>query len=390
MEITELGDADGHIIEPGNLWVERMPADLRDMAPHWYRDEDGVFHQRIYGLDIGTLDVMQGGMRPADMLQNMGLAAAMGQDLARVFSEDERDRYTMIDAPDWTRDGRKRLAFNLEHGVARAVLFPTFMLAGGTFQPHISAAACRVYNDWILDDYCAGSQGRLIPVGALPIIDVDAAVAEATRCAERGFRAVFIRTNPVLGRKYSDRGYDPLWRRIQDLGLKLGLHPLPVWDQDGTSRGFKLPDIMAASALGFPLDMMHTLYDMMAGGVFDRFPDLQTMILEAGCGWIPSMFERWEEHMEMFGKVKAPDWKSKPMDIFLRQMMVTVEACEAIDITIALRYLPASHIALASDWPHYDGTPELLAGFRKATAGLAPDDVAMLATGTLERWFPSH
>jgi predicted TIM-barrel fold metal-dependent hydrolase len=163
-----------------------------------------------------------------------------------------------------------------------------------------------------------------------------------------------------------------------------------VWDQDGTSRGFKLPDIMAASALGFPLDMMHTLYDMMAGGVFDRFPNLQTMILEAGCGWIPSMFERWEEHMEMFGKVKAPDWKSKPMDIFLRQMMVTVEACEAIDIDIALKYLPASHIALASDWPHYDGTPELLAGFRKATAGISPDDVRMLATGTLERWFPSN
>jgi acyl-CoA synthetase (AMP-forming)/AMP-acid ligase II len=50
-------------------------------------------------------------------------------------------------------------------------------------------------------------------------------------------------------------------------------------------------------------------------------------------------------------------------------MMVTVEACEEIDINIALQYMPRDHIALASDWPHYDGTPELLAGFRKATAG---------------------
>jgi hypothetical protein len=310
MTITELGDADGHIIEPGDLWVERLPEDLRGMAPHFFRDADGIFHQHIYGLDIGTLDVMQGGMQPRDMLQNMGLAAAMGQDLARVFSEDDRDRYTMVDAPEWTRDGKKRLEFNLAHGVGRAVLFPTFMLAGGTFQPHLAAAACRVYNDWILDDYCGGSGGRLIPVAALPIV--------------------------------------------------------------------------------FPLDMMHTLYDMMAGGVFDRFPTMQTMILEAGCGWIPSMFERWEEHMEMFGKVKAPAWKSKPMDIFLRQMMVTVEACEAIDINIALQHMPADHIALASDWPHYDGTPELLAGFRKATVGLEDEDVQMLATGTLERWFPSN
>jgi hypothetical protein len=123
MTVTELGDADGHIIEPGNLWAERMPKDLRDMAPRWFRDEQGVFHQEIYGLDISTLEVMQGGMRPRDMLQNMGLAAAMGQDLGRVFSEDERDRYTMLDAPDWTRDGKKRLEFNLAHGVGRACSF---------------------------------------------------------------------------------------------------------------------------------------------------------------------------------------------------------------------------------------------------------------------------
>ncbi|HXJ36754.1 MAG TPA: amidohydrolase family protein [Candidatus Eisenbacteria bacterium] len=389
MKITELGDADGHIIEPGDLWAERMPADLREMAPRFGRDEQGVFRQHIYGIDIATLDTMHGGMRPRDMLQNMGLAAAMGQDLARVFSDDDRERYTMVDAPEWTRDGKKRLAFNLEHGVGRAVLFPTFMLAGGTFQPHIAAAACQVYNDWIQDDYCKGSGGRLIPVAALPIVDVDASIAETKRVAERGFPAVFIRTNPVLKKKYSDRSFDPLWQTIQDAGVKLGLHPLPVWDQDGTARGFALKDIMAASALGFPLDMMHTLYDMMAGGVFDRFPQMQTMILEAGCGWIPSMFERFEEHMEMFGKVKAPEWKSKPMDIFLRQMMVTVEACEEIDIKIALQFLPADHIALASDWPHYDGTPDLLAGFAKATHGLADEDVRMLATGTLERWFPS-
>ncbi|MGH7893093.1 MAG: amidohydrolase family protein [Candidatus Binatia bacterium] len=389
MTITELGDADGHIIEPGDLWVERMPKDLRDMAPRFFRDDEGVFRHRIYGLDISTLEVIFGGMRPRDMLQNMGLAAAMGQDLARVFSDDDRERFTMIDAPDWTRDGRKRLEFNLAHGVGRAVLFPTFMLAGGTFQPHIATPVCQVYNDWILDDYCTGSGGRLIPVAALPIIDVDAAVAETKRVAERGFPAVFIRTNPVLKRKYSERSFDPLWQTIEDTGLRLGLHPLPVWDQVGTARGFELKDIMAASALGFPLDMMVTLYDMMSGGVFDRFPRMRTMILEAGCGWIPSMFERFEEHMKMFGKVKAPEWKSKPMDIFLRQMMVTVEACEEIDINIALQYLPADHIALASDWPHYDGSPDLLAGFQKATAGLRDEDVQMLATGTLERWFPS-
>ena len=213
--------------------------------------------------------------------------------------------------------------------------------------------------------------------------------AEVRRTAEMGFPAVFIRTNPVHGRRYSDRAFEPLWQAIVDTDVKLGLHPLPMWDQDGASRGYRLPDIMAASCLGFPLDMIHTLYEMMAGGVFDRFPTMQTMILEAGVGWLPSFFERFEEHRERFGSLKAPEWKTPPMEIFLRQMMITVEACEEVDLKIALEFLPADHVALASDWPHYDGTPALVSGFRTASAGLDPAAVRMIATGTLERWFPS-
>jgi uncharacterized protein len=390
MDIHHLADADGHIIEPGDLWVERLPVDLRPMAPHYYRDDAGVFHSRIYGIEIDSLPVMHGGISPKDMLDNMGLSCAMGMPLERVFSGSDRDRHTILDAPSWALDGRERLDFNTSHGVSRAVLYPTYMLAGGTLLPHIAPAVCRVYNDWMLDDYCAGSGGRLIPVATLPLTDVEAAVAETHRVAGRGFQAVFIRTNPVQGTKYSDRSFDPLWRAIVDTGLKLGLHPLPMWDQDGTSRGYRLTDIMAASCLGFPMDMIYTLYDMMAGGVFDRFPTMPTMILEAGVGWLPSFFERFEEHREQFGRLKTPEWKTPPMEIFLRQMMVTVEACEEIDLKIALDFLPADHVALASDWPHYDGTPDLVTGFRKAGHGLDPAALAMVATGTMERWFPSH
>jgi len=392
MPITELADADGHIIEPGDLWVERLPRDLREIAPRFYRDDDGRFHQCIYGIDIQNLDVMYGGMRPSDMLQSMGLACAMGMPLDRVFASDERERFTILDAPRWALDGRERLAFNTENKVGRAVLFPTFMLSGGTFLPHLAPAVCEVYNDWMIREYCAGSGGRLIPAAALPTIDVEASVAEVRRTAAMGVPVAFIRTNPVAGTKYSDRRFDPLWQAIVDTGIKLGLHPLPMWDQDGTSKGYRLPDIMAASCLGFPMDMIHTLYDMMCGGVFDRFPTMQTMILEAGVGWLPSMFERFEEHREMFGAIKAPEWKTPAMEIFLRQMMVTVEACEETDLKIALEFLPADHVAVASDWPHYDGTPELLAGFERAAteAGITAEDAQMLATGTLEKWFPSH
>lgn len=386
--IEQIADADGHVIEPGDLWVERLPTHLREQAPHFYRDDDGVFHQRIYGVDIADLDIMYNQMRPADMLQNMGLAAAMGRDLGPVFGQDASDRFTILDAPHWSKDGRERLAYNTENGLSRAVLYPTFMLAGGTFTPELAPAVCQVYNDWIHDDYCGGSAGRLIPVAALPIVDPEAAVAEIHRVAKLGFRAAFIRTNAVNHTKYSDRTFDVVWQALVETDMKLGLHPLPVWDQDGSARGYRLKDIMASSALGFPMDMIATLYDMMAGGIFDRFPGLQTMILEAGAGWIPSFFERFEEHRRLFGPYKAPEWKTPPMEIFERQMMVTIEACERTDLKIALEFLSADHVALASDWPHYDGTPDLVEGFREAGAGLPASQLRDVASGTLDRWFP--
>jgi predicted TIM-barrel fold metal-dependent hydrolase len=387
MQLTEVYDADGHVIEPGDLWIERLPVDLRPLGPHYYVDERGVFHNKLYGMELGDLPALWG-VSASVMLDNMGLAAAMGVPVERVFTDDPSEKYTIVHAPDWSTDGDKRLAFNLAHGVPRAVLYPTYMLAGGTFRPDLAPAVCRVYNDWMMKDYCAGSKGRLIPVAALPTSNLEEAVAEVHRVAAMGYRAVFVRTNPVQDMKYSHPAFDALWQAVVDTGLNLGLHPLPVWDQPGTARGFRLPNIMATSALGFPLDMMFTLYDMMAGGVFDRFPTMRTMVLEAGAGWIPPLFSRFEEHREQFGKLMAPDWKTPPMEIFMRQMMVTIEACEDVDLRMALAHLPADHVALASDWPHYDGTPDLVAGYRRAAGGLPAADVEMVATGTVARWFP--
>ena len=183
--VEQLADADGHLIEPGDLWVERLPEDLRPLAPHFYRDPDGTFHSRIYGIEVGSLEVMHGGIRARDMLENMGLASAMGVPLERVFTGPAAERHTILDAPRWAMDGPARLDFNLAHGVSRAVLYPTFMLAGGTLLPNLAPAVCQVYNDWVFNDYCGGSRGRLIPVATLPLTDVDAAVAEVRRTAER-------------------------------------------------------------------------------------------------------------------------------------------------------------------------------------------------------------
>src|SRR5207302_10542062 len=83
--IDHLADADGHIIEPGDLWAERLPNDLRPLAPRFYRDPEGAFHSRIYGIAMATLPIMHRRLRPKAIPANLPRTAAFGMPLARVL-----------------------------------------------------------------------------------------------------------------------------------------------------------------------------------------------------------------------------------------------------------------------------------------------------------------
>src|SRR5437879_13374699 len=107
--IDHLADADGHIIEPGDLWAERLPQDLRPLVPRFYRDPEGVFHSRIYGIETDTLPIMHGGISQKHMLDNMGLSCPLGMPRDRVLTGAARDEHPTLDEPRCAMDGRERL-----------------------------------------------------------------------------------------------------------------------------------------------------------------------------------------------------------------------------------------------------------------------------------------
>src|SRR5256886_12083131 len=189
-------------------------------------------------------------------------------------------------------------------GIDIAVLSPTIGLSIGNAPPAIAEGLCRAYNDW-LRDYCAAAPERLVGVGAVPMIDVEAAVAEARRCVrELGFRGVFIRPNPYGGHPFHDRWYDPFWKAAAALGVPVGFHPLAMWDMPGATLGFDFPDISYAAAAGFPIDSMVTLTHLVFSGVLERFPDLQVIVLESSGGWIQSWLERLDHHMRLLSSLR--------------------------------------------------------------------------------------
>ena len=103
------------------------------------------------------------------------------------------------------------------------MIFPTFALQAcfASEDPELQLALCRAYNDWA-DDAFAGHP-RLLAVGLVPMLDIDAAIVEATRLAARGCRALFLPAR-VPQRPYNDGEYDRFWAVAEELGLPLTFH----------------------------------------------------------------------------------------------------------------------------------------------------------------------
>ena len=48
----------------------------------------------------------------------------------------------------------------------------------------------RAYNDWAIDEWCGSYPDRFIPLGLVPMWDVDLAVEEVHRLAGKGCRSI--------------------------------------------------------------------------------------------------------------------------------------------------------------------------------------------------------
>ena len=93
---------------------------------------------------------------------------------------------------------------DIDH-VEASLCFPTFpRFCGQTFaeakDKELALACVRAYNDWMVEEWCGDSGGRLIPLCIVPLWDVELAAAEIRRNAARGVHAVAFSRDPGQAR----------------------------------------------------------------------------------------------------------------------------------------------------------------------------------------------
>ena len=250
-------------------------------------------------------------------------------------------------------DPHARLDEQLVDGIVGEVMYPSINLF--TFaipERDIAAAVFERHNDWVID-YCATAPERLVGIGCLGLPDVDVALAELERAANKGVRGFAIPAHLPPDRSYRHPDLDPFWAAAEDLGVPLTMHVFTgaTWD-GGLPAHWGLP---AWSIKGYTLlhtAAANTAIDLICGGVVERFPGLRFVLSEFETGWVAHFLQRLD-HATYRTPSEAVDYLTmKPSEYFRRNFSVTFEDDEA---GIRTRDLIGIDCMLwGNDYPHHD------------------------------------
>jgi predicted TIM-barrel fold metal-dependent hydrolase len=259
-------------------------------------------------------------------------------------------------------------------GIDIAVLYPTAglsLLARDNMDPHLSAALCRAYNNWI-HEFASYSPERLKFVAMLPMHDVNLACRELLRCVrELGAVGSFVRPNLLNGHYWHSNYWDPLYSLHEELDVTWGFHEgTGAWNSHmntlyGENRFYR-------HVASHWIEMQQALVAMIVGGVFEFHPKLRVGFLEAQNSWVPGLLSRIEWDYPQYRDSHAPYLTLTPKEYFQRNCWAAVEGSEPeIEATAGL--IGADRMCISSDYPHFDSnfpnvSNNLLANCSRETA----------------------
>ena len=203
-------DADGHILEPLDLWDKYIDPKFRDRAPRIVKGENGKERLVIEEHTVG------------DGRLGIGRIGAVGARQGVV----EADTMAYKDGKPGGFDPHKRIPDMDADGIDAAFLYPSLgLFSGAIHDPELAAATCRAYNRW-LADYCKPYPDRLFGVAMLPTAVGRAGDRrDAVRPKGAGLPRRLHPAQPVQ-RQDDPRAerYEPFWDAAEDLDFAIGFH----------------------------------------------------------------------------------------------------------------------------------------------------------------------
>lgn len=302
---------------------------------------------------------------------------------------------------------REGVAAEIVHAGTQSATLPFFSQVNKRHSVDYRAAGARAYHRWFAAS-AAPFQGRIYGVGDPgPCHDMKETVGELHWLADNGFVGVGppgiikdVELPPLF-----DRRYDAFWAACEERSLALQIHAgygIPqgsffdfaakVAADRNHMVGVK-PDAIQdliqklkesrESPFYLEIRPRRAFWQMILGGVFDRFPKLRVVFAEVRADWIPGTLDYLDRRFEAEGCRTA----LKPSEYFVRNGYVTPSSLRPSEV--ALRHeLGVNRLMFGVDYPHPEGTwPNTGDWIRTALAGIPLDETRAILGGNAVRCY---
>jgi aminocarboxymuconate-semialdehyde decarboxylase len=237
----------------------------------------------------------------------------------------------------------------------------------------IAVKAAQVVNDGIAE-FVARKPDRLKGFGTVPMPDGNEAAKELERCVTKlGFKGVQVLTN-VNGKELSDPAFMPFWKKAEELGVLVVIHP------NGFTHANRLTRFYFNNVIGNPLETTIALHYLIFDGVLERHPNLKILAVHGG-GYLASYSGRidhaWGARSDSHGDLPNPP-TSYLKKIYFDTVVFTPHQLQEL-----IRLYGADKILMGTDYPFdmadYDPVGHVCG------AGLDAATVAAICGGNTKR-----
>ena len=304
-------------------------------------------HQRLRcacGVDVHAHVVPEhfpaylGSKLPADWPSTVAAASANGLCHRQVMISGKN--YRTVSEKCWSVS--HRLADLPGMGLAHQAISPMPELLSYWMDAADAAQLLRYLNEQIAA-MAAESQGALIGMGAVPLQDLDLAIAALRHAIETlGFAGVEIGSN-VNGVPIGDPRFDPFFEACEALDAAVFVHALKPTGMDRLVGPAPLQQVLA-----YPTDIGLAAASVITGGLLLRRPRLRIAFSHGG-GSLAMLLPRLQKGWSVFPALQA-QMPASPLEQARRLYLDTL-VFDPATLVHLVRQFGASQLLVGTDYP---------------------------------------
>ena len=223
----------------------------------------------------------------------------------------------------------------------------------GVQNQDFSAAYCNAVNHWQIAEWTS-KESRLKASLMVPYEDPSASVKEIDLWGgDSNFAQILLlsRTAEPLGQ----RKYWPIFEAACRVNIPVAVHAFGYGGAPVTGGGW--PSFYIEEMVGHAENTQSLLTSMVFEGVFERFPTLKLILVEAGFAWLPALSWRLDKLWKRM-RAEIPHVTRPPSELIRQHVWLTTQPMEEPEprehLLDTIEWIGWEKLLFATDYPHWD------------------------------------